>query len=937
MSDFPAGEKIFKNLVEYPLPVTTGIRDYIFNFVPTGDPYGIESRKFFATYYKNHVAKDVTSLEAMIGILNSDVTGGGITQIREIVIVAHATAHKLFTQILIDISDPANAIYASVIPSSLLKLQTDFNANKFPDFNSNRKTVVAHLKANSWVTIRGCNFGKSDNGMYGLYSFFGGFANLYAPRVYQYFGNWPINWAKTADDKKEKYSAIQPRLSTTLRVHQHLSMQRFFPKDIHTPDRIDVVVTALVESGKFSDPFVLATKNVDDTTSTEAIAYDQIVAGLNTRTVSASLKQQFQAAEFPLTSPKVMGVRTDQWHIRDVLSHDSAQYAVDYLIEQDSPQLSSTTTLTTSARDIESISSSPSVILQMFFDEDDNKTFKGWLFQLTAYVEAPDPAANPDDKTKYDAVNQLLTNLQFSDGSSGGVNIKDLFTGAYTLTDTAVITLYSPPAETVKIVWLITDTTNYLVKVERGATPSDGAGHSISVYSMLTPAQQAAMEHDLISSPSFGINSDVPGTELMAYLDQYTLSQLLDFIDFLRESYAPENVIYIKHAAETIRRKSGFMAWYMNSVEWEDLQNNVLVNNGYAELGIREHDDMLTQYYTFDTNNCWSEVKSSQPTTTSIQQDLFTEEMLKFTDDTTGTDGLDPDSPSSNLDALRTVQSQNKPNLYAADKVVISIPSRTDLTCAQFTDLLNKIKAVGSTDPDTILAAIGDYKVEEEITFLDYATEDGGFPSLKLLWEMIENFEVYTESESVIAETLGGIAEWEGAFAVGLVGAIVEVFIIELKIANAEVDAAENWEREGKIVAIRQWAEAIQGLVLTQGYKFPVPITIDPNTGSVEAYYINRYRNEYQEYWHVPSPFPNIPNPDDLKKGFDDAWPEIERVGNEVLAKAGDILDTALKRAGLDACKINALHNSGFIDMDKTTNVMMVQFAKIVLDKCPAP
>ena len=82
--------------------------------------------------------------------------------------------------------------------------------------------------------------------MYALYSFFGGRANVYAPMVYQVFAGPPITFGM--------------RLDTRLRAHEHLVKQHFLPKDVHTPDRKDAIVQALVDPGEFSEPFAIASR-----------------------------------------------------------------------------------------------------------------------------------------------------------------------------------------------------------------------------------------------------------------------------------------------------------------------------------------------------------------------------------------------------------------------------------------------------------------------------------------------------------------------------------------------------------------------------------------------------------------------------------------------------------------------------------------------------
>ena len=114
---------------------------------------------------------------------------------------------------------------------SLAQLQKDFRDGKLAAFANQRKQVLARLSAESWVTVRACKFGKSRDGMYALYSFFGGKHNVYAPMEYLFFGSHPILEGM--------------RFETKLKAHEHLVRQRFLPHDAHTLERREAVVRAM--------------------------------------------------------------------------------------------------------------------------------------------------------------------------------------------------------------------------------------------------------------------------------------------------------------------------------------------------------------------------------------------------------------------------------------------------------------------------------------------------------------------------------------------------------------------------------------------------------------------------------------------------------------------------------------------------------------------
>src|SRR5690348_10993124 len=143
-----AGKVIFDGLVEYPLPIEPGVKDYVFYCGNLGG-YGAGAKALFDKHWPAHVAKTAASLQDVMTTLQTEVTGG-VTQIRELVLVAHANINQLFLPVV-----PAGAdvdpTYNCVSAWSLAKLQGDI-ATRFPNFDNARKAVVPHLLDDSWVT-----------------------------------------------------------------------------------------------------------------------------------------------------------------------------------------------------------------------------------------------------------------------------------------------------------------------------------------------------------------------------------------------------------------------------------------------------------------------------------------------------------------------------------------------------------------------------------------------------------------------------------------------------------------------------------------------------------------------------------------------------------------------------------------------------------------
>jgi hypothetical protein len=247
MPDVGHGEALCKGLLDYPLPQQAGVRDYVFYLVGVDVPgYGQAAKFLFDTFYgQHHPVTDVTSLEGVIRALYTDVTQHGVQQIREIVIVAHGTPIGMNFPVLDSTGDRQ---MMQVTPLSLSDLQDQFRSGELADFAAQRTVVLQHLAPEAWVTIRVCRFGQSDEGMYALYSFFGGAVNVYAPVNYQVFASVFLEQGARFPDR--------------LAYHEHLMRQRFLPRGRHTPNRAKAIVEAMENPRSFSVPFVVATSPV---------------------------------------------------------------------------------------------------------------------------------------------------------------------------------------------------------------------------------------------------------------------------------------------------------------------------------------------------------------------------------------------------------------------------------------------------------------------------------------------------------------------------------------------------------------------------------------------------------------------------------------------------------------------------------------------------
>lgn len=309
------GKQLFDDRVEHPLPVSPDVGDYVFHFVPKSDGYGEGARAFLDRFYPGHHKSSPSNLQKMVETIAADIDGGGVTRVREIVVVAHGSPVGLQVPLVPGTSETTLAEYRALSAFSLACLRADLIAGTFADFAQARARLVAHLDDTSWVTVRACRVGMSLDCMYALYSFFGGRANVYAPRQYQLFGSQPLTPGM--------------RVETRLEAHEHLVKQRLLPLDRHTPERKDAVVRALLDPAGFIEPFALLTTRLE----APSAEYVQAVESLDRRRLTPALTQAFADHEHPLsTDARVVRIPAPgaTWVVGDELEHQGTHHRVEY-------------------------------------------------------------------------------------------------------------------------------------------------------------------------------------------------------------------------------------------------------------------------------------------------------------------------------------------------------------------------------------------------------------------------------------------------------------------------------------------------------------------------------------------------------------------------------------------------------------------------------
>ena len=914
---------IFDGLIQHPLPPKAGVKDYIFYFVPDVR-FGAGARSFFTdARYPNHARFEVSTLEQLITSLHNHIAAHHITQVREIVIVAHANILGMRIPI-VPAAEDSRPEYKFLTPQSLVMLQKDFEAGKFHTFKQQRSDVVKCLKHDSWVTLRACNIGNSTKCLYALFSFFGGQPNVYGSKKYHFFGPCPV--------------MAGSRMVTREDVYQYLVRQHFLTTNEHAPKRRDTIVDSLLDPGDFSLAFPLASTQTDPTAT-----YQAIRGQLNKHQTGASAPElwaRFSANGHALSGGayfKTIPGDSD-WLIIDRIDHAGTAYDVHYEISEVDFNSAGKPSIMASAR-IMLESAQDSVPIQLFFDDPDHDAFMGKLFTLAGYADGG-AESGPVLEQEFTAIKSLLDQGNFSDGT---VDIKGKFAALpqnIELSAVHITTLSSGPAAK----WRIDDgDQSFLVNLEQPLSHDGYNAHALSVYKNLSDAALKTNQARVFMS--MGEVPDMPGTELAAYLDQFTTDELASFVDYLRAPYRGSHAYFIKHAIRAMERKRDYLVWYRAHVD-----QNVVLSQGPDFIRPNEWDDLALTSFPFEFNPTWNEVKAGSPYVSDFVGDLFSfavEDLGKKIKPDVGPDDIPDDSPYVSRDELRQYQSQGVQNYYANTSKSMLGPARVDIDCKEFGDALYKwkeLKAEGK-QPEEIEAALEDLKAADNESYfekLKKAYEQMGmakeFTEIvfgKEVWKDVFGREFKTLDEYLL-EKFAERFTWaaEGVELWGEYGAVFTIpWELWKQVLEAQQEAVEKSEAMGKIVAIRQWLQEVILLTYQQPFrKYP---SID--LGGPNAYW-QRYLDELRlEYTNVdPSrAVLGVYSPDDMKKGFSEGAELMERVGPEILEKAEEAASEAIGKLNVDPCKVNHLIAAGLLDLDKVRALLIRQVVDALRDKVP--
>jgi hypothetical protein len=915
------GREIFEQRIEYPLQPHAGVKDFVFYLVSAGDKYGQGARGFLDRFYKKHLKHTIASLEDLIDTLHAAT----VTQIREIVIVAHGTALGLIVPIFSPVP-AADPYFRYTTPRSLAYLQRDFLDGKFGGFKSKREAVIAKLTVSSLVTIRACRVGSSGDAMYAIYSFFGGRANVYAPRELQFFGSHPITTGM--------------RIESTLGVHQHLVQQHLLPNDDHSSERQDAIAQSLIDPGKFREPFELSSIPMSNADPTEEAAHNALLDTLDAQRASAGLKAKFAAANHPLTRAATMKrvVRGHAWTIEDVITHEGQRFPVKYEAYKEVAFPDSSTVRTeylrASAR-LQLKSTADQLPIQLFFAESEDEQWKFELFKLAGFSDS-DTAG----QTELDAAVAVL--------NAGGlanttIDLRTKFDEEEHPLGTApaVTTVTAGSGGHPRTTWRINDgTTSYLLKLQHPGNSDGEISHVITVHLELPPAEKLAEEFRMMAY--LGTDPDCPGPELAAYFDGFTRDELILVIDHLRAKYKPRLSYFIHHAQQAIRRKYDTWQWDFARSD----ANAPLTQNPYLYLDGIEAQDLRPVAYDFDFNTAWAEVKASHPTQITFTADLFVEENLwdklklggDVSDRSDDTE-LDIDSPYADLEALRDLERQGKEEYFSEDKESFYDRSE-DLAaaeCAELEAAIKKLKELQALDLDEeeILRQLEIVPSSGGKSMLDKAKWVWGGVGIGLMGLKLKNL-VWMKDGLVVR-----ILEKIPIFAPNSLGTPVLATILLRawvpisvgwfmwkKFLDEQVAADEAWKANGRRLGMKEWLWQLILLTNRSGPVDDIDIVIrqpgDTLAGQNAWFDERASHGDFTKFVWAP---------DKVEDGFDQGAAMMEKVEREILDYADDLLADALRDMNLSACHMKVLVDEGLLDLVELRKLIIRKIAQLMRDE----
>lgn len=910
------GKSIFNNLVEYPLPEKTGVQDYVFYiFAKPNDEYKLDAKAFIEINYPNHQAKDVNSLEALIEYLYLEVQSKPIVQIREIVIVCHGNPLDLYVPITknaLTSTETNKRKYRITSARTLVNLQLAFLdiETELGEFRDKRRVVIEKLLETSWVTVRACRWGKSHEGLYSLFSFFGGRANVYAPTLYQFFS--------------QKKTPIGPgsRFRNREEVFQHLLKQGFAKRTWRSSEKTkEVYINQILAPGRRKEEFVLSSYSLRNGQVVEGskVNFDFIVSAFNVREVDRFLiGSAFSAEGLPLSNDLIANRKkiNEKWVVYDEAFEIAGnifkmRYEIEsmYTLYEDENNYDKQLIVFPF---LDHPNGRQNFSFQSFFGEYEKDQLTGKLNIDLAFYITDENIVDEEGRTIYNSYVSLLNTPNLPQGNP-----------IYLKFEENKIPLVSPVKHVITEgkKWKIQDGTNtYTIQEDSSYTLPKGFKKSLSVIKLMTEEKQKESMEAV-----YGVNPNTPGTELMAYLDNYSREELLDVMHFLRNPYKAEYAFYIHEVQQAIARKFDDKEWFAFMVlQDNDLKNNSLHFPVWNSLNTIEKEDYLKHAYE-DNEDLWKEAKASS-VKEEFDIDLFEEKRLPYEAEEV------IDLPSENSPYLNPNLPRRKPlpppHFFGKESVYVREPL-DNLNCQQFKIAVDILKVNMGKSREEIEKIFKQTTITTDHSLYDYMSSDSYMNSFELAYNLLDIFTPSTTSSNIFFRGLAKLMDSKVGFGLGLffMYKSIESFVT-IDYGEPMLDGAKKSKRNGAITGLKYGAEMINQII--KAHKIngtPIKESYKLINGALDA------RDAHLFFFNKPDKYFDI-----MFQNWREAYEEGYKLGIDIIStRLNEILNSYWKifreyaaKRGLTDCQLKILLQSGLLTNDKVKITVMTAFVQLL-------
>ena len=600
------------------------------------------------------------------------------------------------------------------------------------------------------------------------------------------------------------------------------------------------------------------------------------------------------------------------------------------------------------------------VHIQLFLTEPDNDRLEGMLGELASH---PVSNPNPDNVAAVAGLEDALGRLaQGTDTGAAAALLRDVV-NTHTSTwipeqDLTVEELRPIPErlqrQGVSRAWQIE--VGELYGVEKLEREEDTGRRTVAMRlrkGFVSRAERDSHRERLSNDVSWGTNPDVPGVELMSYLDGLTADELISLIDHLdgihdvrrtevgpvwRHAVAALDAKKDKAWDQAVRAARGDDPWFPESVPYYEGYDFDSKIGAFLELS--------NTSYPFASRAHWTEVRESNPPSSPPVADLFSEQTLP-TPPAYLTVTREP-APSASVTTDREPTTQAEIDMLATFSTKrqfeyhpLVVPADQD--CEKFRRAAKEFFALSTlpeSELDAAIAGLAPLDSNEDPTLadvwdlakdaralLDLMMEKTGGSQETFVVKLIERFPRLAMGAQVTPRLVQGVRLISfGNAMFSLLGWMFTRLLGDLAAKQASDSA------QGAQAAIRAYARRLRAFARDHPTDFPatIPFSIAPPAGSdPELYAVSMFLIGIGESDGVNFV---IPHPRMLREGYDKGRRLVEEVVARELNWAAYSMNRQLRAAGFTECQVSALQEAGWLSPSRVRAAVMMQTAR-ALDK----